>query len=58
MQEWDRVAMLFVGLGVAGYTLYQGWQLWRQANRKAAVGAAVLAVATVGVPAVLALLTK
>ncbi|HEY3364944.1 MAG TPA: hypothetical protein VGK74_07835 [Symbiobacteriaceae bacterium] len=53
MQNWDRLVIVVVGGGVAAYTVYGGWGLWKQQQRGAAVGAVVLAVVAVALPLIL-----
>lgn len=53
MQDWDRLAMLIIGIGVACYTLYGGWRHWRAGQRSAAFGTLLLALATVIMPILL-----
>lgn len=50
MQDWDRLAFLVVGAGIAIHTLYGGWKLWRQENRGGALGALFLALVAIAVP--------
>lgn len=56
IQDWDRLVMIGVGLGVSLYTGIQGWQFWRRRNRWAALGAALLALVAGGLPVALVLL--
>ena len=55
VQDWDRLIMVLLGGGVAAYTLYGAWKLWRQRQRKAAIGALLLAAGAVALPLVLML---
>lgn len=55
MQDWDRIVFVLLGGGVAIYTGYAGWRAWRQQQKGEAVGAFILAAATVAVPLVLAM---
>lgn len=55
MQDWDRLAMLGVGLIVSVYTGWDGYKLWKRGKRLAVVGVALLILTAVGVPAALAL---
>lgn len=55
MQEWDRLAMLGVGLLVSLYTGRDGWRLWRRGKYLAVAGVAVLILAAIGLPIALAL---
>jgi uncharacterized membrane protein len=56
MQDWDRLVFVLLGGGVAVYTGYLGWRAWREQHKSEAVGAVLLALATVVVPIVLAML--
>lgn len=56
MQDWDRLIFVVLGGGVAVYTGYGGWRAWQQKLKSEAVGAFLLALATVAVPFALALL--
>lgn len=47
MLEWDRVVMYLLSGGVALYTGWTGWQSWRAQERRAGVGAFLLALVTV-----------
>jgi hypothetical protein len=47
--------MIVLGGGVAVYTVYGGWRLWRNQERQAAVGAFLLAGAVVVLPILLSL---
>lgn len=54
MQDWDTLAVIILGIAVSFHSLYQGWQLWRQAARTAALGALILALITGTLPVILA----
>ncbi|HEY3366251.1 MAG TPA: hypothetical protein VGK74_14450 [Symbiobacteriaceae bacterium] len=57
MQDWDRLAMVGVGLLVSIGPGIQGYKFWRRRRYRAAAGTAVLIVAAVAVPVLLAMLT-
>lgn len=54
MQDWDRLATILIGGGVALHTLYQAWKEWRAQRPLPAAGAVLLALATVILPIILA----
>ena len=54
MQDWDKLVMVLLGIGVAAYTGYRGVQFWRKENRGGAVGAFFLALVAVALPVMLA----
>lgn len=53
MLEWDRVVMLLLSGGVALYTAWTGWRSWQAQQRRAGVGAFLLALVTVTLALVL-----
>ncbi|HWI62360.1 MAG TPA: hypothetical protein VNT75_11015 [Symbiobacteriaceae bacterium] len=55
MQDWDRLVMIGFGAGATIYSFVVARRLWRQAERRAAAGLALLGVSASAVPAVLAL---
>ncbi|HYG56572.1 MAG TPA: hypothetical protein VD902_00690 [Symbiobacteriaceae bacterium] len=56
MQEWDRVAMIAVGLLVSCHTAYHGWKFWKKRRYLAVAGTVLLVLSAVGVPIALAVL--
>lgn len=55
MQDWDRWAMVGVGVLVSLYAARDALPLWRKRKYLAVTGIGILAVGAVGVPVLLAL---
>ncbi|MDF2626501.1 MAG: hypothetical protein K0R39_332 [Symbiobacteriaceae bacterium] len=55
MQDWDQLVMALIGAGVAVYSGYLARTAWRQRQRWAAAGHALLGVCTVALPLLVAL---
>ena len=50
MLEWDRYAIIGVGLFVVLYTCWDARKLWKRRRYLALVGVALLVLGTLGVP--------
>lgn len=57
LQNWDRMVMILIGLGVTIYTLLGGWRLWRSGQTGPAIGIGLLALAAMILPVILAVLS-
>ncbi len=55
MQEWDRLAMIGVGVLVSLYTGWQGRPYWKRRQFLPLAGLGILIVAAIAVPVALAL---
>jgi uncharacterized membrane protein len=58
LQNWDRLVMILIGGGVAVYSGYGGWRSWQKQEKQAAIGAFLLAAATVALPIALAIFSQ
>jgi hypothetical protein len=58
MQDWDRMAMIGVGVLVSIYTGWQSRQLWRRRKVLPLVGIGLLMMIAVGLPTVLSFLSR
>jgi hydrogenase/urease accessory protein HupE len=58
MQDWDRIAMVGVGLLVSIYTGWQSRQLWKKRKVLPLVGVGLLMLIAVGLPTVLSLVSR